>query len=585
MEYKKLEAARLKQLCEDRKLDSKGNKDTLMKRLKDWDFRNEPQLELGDNLEKEAISNARSKGSSKRLFIQVKVSNISHYFNAGLIYPIVLEESEIYVRENRKHDIFTQFQQHIVLGSGPINEFGDDDALLDITTDHLDISEISGTSLFRCDKPIPLSRVKAIVFKTDQSKTGFISSAKTFPDFFVEEKMCYVSSSLKPINVNLEAVTLEPNQGIDKWHDIMDRFDKVMGMFAFMKNAGVFFADREGLFEEYTTNYFSALSVVNPVVNAKVTRDIALYKYIIFPGEIETTTVQRLLFQKILKAIYDNIEMDLSFAQKILHAAIESGLANSTEKHELLEISSLFERLQGKQISYKDVVTQTIVQRNYPVLALLFLSRFSNKSRQHTDKQAVRNNFLENNSPLSKSASEFLMAVLGLYYGYKTMIKEDTNVNLIDPFFSSLSRRHQSIKFRITSYLDRFVIESSYWFAINGTNKANSYNYLEYNTNEHRDTLTVSSGAYEYIDQSYPYHTSTVNVYRRVNKLDKIFESLDRIYPNQISANSALVQNLVTNYGLKKIHLFELMRENISKMDLNSLEHLIEFDKKQKFKK
>ncbi|WP_313419313.1 SAP domain-containing protein [Sphingobacterium multivorum] len=585
MDYKKMQAAKLKQLCKDRKLDTNGTRNTMIERLKDWDINNDFQLRFENSSVTEPTPSLKSNTKLKTLFIQIKISNISHYFNSGLIYPIALEESEIYVKENRKLDIFTIFPQHIILTPNPINEFSDDDALLEIITDNLDISEISKTSMFYCSSPIPLSRVKSILFKTEKSKIGFVSSAKTFPDFFVEEEICYVSSTLPPLSVNLSSITLETNELIDKWYDIMDRYDKILGMFAFMKNAGIFFADREGLFEEYTTNYFSALSVVNRSVTSKVSKDIGLFKYIIFPGEIETSTVQRFLFQKILKGIYNNIEIDLSFAQKILNTAIESGLANISERNELFEISSLFNQIQEKQISYKDVLNHPFIRRNYPVLALLYLSKFPNKSRQHTDKQAVRNNFIEKNSSIRKGTAEFLMAVLGLYYGYKSMIKEDTNVNVVDPLFLQLTKCYQSIKFRITSNIDRFVIESSYWFAISGSNVMSSYSYLGSNNTENKNFIKEKIDLYDYVDESYFNLNSKVNIYRRINKLDRFLESLDQVYSSSIPANSALLQNLVSNYGIKKSHLFELIKENISKIDLKNIEHLIEFDKKQIFKK
>jgi len=585
MDYKKMKADKLRELCKDRKLDTNGNKPVLIKKLKIWDLNNDVQLKLENSSVSDPMPNLETAKTLKTLYIQTKVSNISHYFNSGLIYPLYLEESEIYVKENRKIDIFTMFPQHIILTPNPINELSDDDALLEIITDHLEILKIPQTPVSYCSSPIPISRVKSIVFKTDKSKNGFVSSAKTFPDFFVEEKMCYVSESLLPESINLNLIAIQPNEEIDQWYDVMDRYDKIMGMFAFMKNAGIFFADQEGVFEEYTTNYFSALSVVNRSLTSKVSKDIALYKYIIFPGEIDTTTVQRFLFQKILKAIYDNVEFEHSFAQTILRAAIESGLANISEKNELLEITSVFKQIEDKKISYKDVVNHPFIRRNYPVLALLYLSKFPNKSRQHTDKQAVRNNFIDKNSRLTKSAAEFLMAVLGLYYGYKSMIKEDTNVNVDDPFFSLLTKRYQSIKFKTTLKIDRFVMESSYWFAVNRNNMMTTYNYLDYNNDENDYVARGKYEHYEYVDESYSNLNSKINIYRRINKFDKFLESLDRIYSNSIPSNSALLQNLITNYGLNKSHLFEIIMDNASKIDLENIEHLVEFDKKQKYRK
>ncbi|WP_406826413.1 SAP domain-containing protein [Pedobacter sp. KACC 23697] len=586
MEYKKLETTRLRALCKEKNLDDKGNKEVLIRRLKGWDLQKEPQdkqLALVDVGESKPQSNTGSKRCT--LFIHLKASNISHYFNAGIIYPLVLEESEIYIKENRKKDIFTLFPNNILLSPGPVNSFLDDDALLDILSDEIELIEIPGTPLLRSETPIPLSRIKGIVFNSAAARSTFISSAKTFPDFFVEEKICFVSTRLASITIDMDNVKIGENAKIDQWHDIMDRYDKLLGMFAFMKNSGVFFSDRESIFEEYTHNYLAALSVVNAAVVPKSTRDIGLYKYIIFPGEIELTTVQRLLFQRILKAIYENVDLDIDFAITILNAALASELSTIEEQKELGIIIELFERLQEKQISYKDVAFHGAISKNYPVLALLFLSRFPNKSRQHTDKQAVRNNFLDNNSPLSKSVSEFLLSVLGLYYGYKTMIKEDTNINLVDPFFASVSQKYQSIKFRLTSFIDRFVMESAYWFAINGLNINKKFSFLDYQRPEFKDASTVRAGAYEYQNFSYSVLGVPITVFRRINKIDILFELLDKAYSYNVPASSVLVHHMISNFGMTKMQLFELIKENASKIDLDDINQLMEFDKRPKTRK
>ncbi|MNL45151.1 hypothetical protein D3C87_1677710 [compost metagenome] len=112
-----------------------------------------------------------------------------------------------------------------------------------------------------------------------------------------------------------------------------------------------------------------------------------------------------------------------------------------------------------------------------------------------------------------------------------------------------------------------------------------SYSYLDHHRAESRDFAKEKFDFDEYLDESYFNLNSKINIYRRINKLDKFLDSLDQIYSNSIPANSALLQNLVTNYGIKKSQLFELIKENISNIDMKNIEHLIEFDKKQIFKK
>jgi hypothetical protein len=585
MEYRKLEVTRLREICRERNLPEKGTKEILVKRLRDWDLKKDipdNQLELVGVIQGSVKVETIVGLKPKTLFIQLKATNISHYFNAGIIYPLILEESEIYVQENRKHDNFTVFPNNIILSASPVNSFKPDEALLEVIIDDMEIKEISGTSLYYCEKPIPLSRVKGIVFSSNDSRSTFISSAKTFPDFFIDEKLCFVSDRLKPVNVELGDVKIEPNLQIDKWHDTLNRYDRVLGMFSFMKNSGVIFSDREGVYEEYTQNFLSGLNILNSAISPKPTKDVPLYKYILFPGEIEVTTVQRFLFQKILKAIYENIEFDIDIAVQILKAASTSELASSEERKELNTVLVQFDKLASKQMSYKDLASDEMIRRNYPVLALLYLSKFPNRSRQHTDKQAVRNNFIEINSPLNKSVSEFLMAVLGLYYGYKTMIKEDTNLNVSDPFFLTLSERYQSIKFRLASYLERFIIESAYRFAITGSSTDDRFSYLDFERQEFRELSVPKWGIYEYNNASYSLLGMNITVYRRVNRTDRIFELLDRAYPASISGKSVLVNYLVSNFGLSKRQLIEIIKDNASRLNLDELNNLIDFDKNQK---
>jgi hypothetical protein len=429
MNYKKLNKEQLKEQCSLNNISPIGRKDELIKRLTQLETNRNSQLEFNSTIEVVSLRE-ESKISQENLFIQLKASNLAYYFNYGVIYPLALEESEIYKNENRKKDLFTQYSEYIILSPAIINSFEDDDILVEIITKNLKIKSINNSTLSYIGEPIPISRIKNIYFKTVIAQNTFISSVKTFPDSFIQEQLCLISPMSFPIQKeDLSKIELPHNLDLVEWKIILRKFDKVMGMFSFMKNAGVFFSEIDNSYQEYTQNYFCALSIINTTVKTQSTKDLGLYRYILFPFEIEASTVQRVLFRQIMDSIHNDLSFDLKLANKIIQEALASHLATADEEKELKLILDYFKKLEQHQIAYKDLLMVDIIRKNYPVLALLFLSKFSNKSRQHTDKQAVRNTFILHEAQFNKSVTEYLLGVLGLYYGYKTMIKQDTNLN------------------------------------------------------------------------------------------------------------------------------------------------------------
>lgn len=583
MEYKKLTIQQLKDLCTKYNLSVEGKKDLLLKRI--YDFELKKNNESSYNRPSNEIFKAEEKRTTaSTLFIQLKASNLSYYFNSGVIYPLALEDNEIYKNENRKRDIFTLFQEYIILSNTVINSFDDDDALVEIITTNLPIVNIENTELLYVAEPIPLSRIKNIFFRSGAARSTFSSSVKAFPDSFIQDQICsVVLSNIETQKVDFKKIELPPNVHLTEWKITLRKYDKVMGMFSFMKNAGIFFAEKENNYQEYTTNYFSALSIINSNVKPQATKDIGLYRYILFPFDIDVSNVQRVLFRQILDTIHNDTDFDLVLAQRIIQQAIASHLATAEEEKELTIVLEYFHKLEQQQITYKDLLLQEVIRKNYPIIALLFLARFSNKSRQHTDKQAVRNTFILHEAQLSKSVTEYLLGILGLYYGYKTMIKQDTNLKLSDSSFSALSEQQQSIKFKLESTLDRFTIESIFNFCKLNQTVSDDYSFLTINSQKSQQSLSPSKWTeFDYVDSSYTLFNTKITVIERRSKSARFIEMIDRIYPESITAKSHLLHHIIVNYGIDKKSLLELVKANIGKINPDELMQIIELDKLQK---
>lgn len=573
----------LKEQCSLNNISPIGRKDELINRLTQLETNRNLQLEFNSTIE--VVSpREESKISQETLFIQLKASNLAYYFNYGVIYPLALEESEIYKNENRKKDLFTQYSEYIILSPAIINSFEDDDILVEIFTKNLKIKSIDNSTLSYIGEPIPISRIKNIYFKTVITQNTFISSVKTFPDSFIQEQLCLSSPMSYPIQKeDLSKIELPHNLDLVEWQIILRKFDKIMGMFSFMKNAGVFFSEIDNSYQEYTPNYFCALSIINSTVKTQSTKDLGYYRYILFPFEIEASTVQRVLFRQIMDSIHDDLSFDLKLANKIIQEALASHLATVDEEKELKLILDYFKKLEQHQIAYKDLLMVEIIRKNYPVLALLFLSKFSNKSRQHTDKQAVRNTFILHEAQFDKSLTEYLLGVLGLYYGYKTMIKQDTNLSTSDSTFATISEQLQSIKFRLTSPLDRITIESIFNFCKTNKTITEEYPFLNIQSSKKQLTYSFPSwGTFVYTDNSYTVCNTKITVVDRKHKSEDLLNEIDRNYSDRISDKSLLAHYLVSNFGLNKKALLDLVKLNNSKLNLDEITQLIDLDQRQK---
>ncbi len=582
MDLKKIKIEVLRELCKKNNLPDHGKKEDLIKRLSDLEKRQTDQLSFGSN---EGANKKIEAEKNETLFIQLKASNLPYYFNHGVVYPLALEESEIYKNENRKKDILTQFDEYILLSNKPINTWHEDDVLVEVIIKNLLLIEIKGTRLRYSAEPIPISRIKNIAFLTAGARSTFLSSVKTFPDSFIHDQLCSVITvNVEPQTIDLGKINLPLNGPLQEWKVRLQKFDRIMGMFSFMKNAGIFFAEKDNTYQEYTPNYFYALSLINPTIKEpELVKDKGLYRYILFPNEMEESNIQRVLFRQILGSINNNIDFDLKHAEEIINKALSSQSVTNEESKELNFFLTSFRKLSSHEVSYKDLLSDESIRKNYPILALLFLSKFPNKSRQHTDKQAVRNTFILHETQLSKSVTEFLLGMLGLYYGYKRMIKQDTNLKTSDTFFATLSDQQQSIKFRLLSHLDRITIESIFNFCKLDRATSDDYAFLNLAASNNQRSATPSKwGAFAYQDKSYEICDTKITIVERKNKADKILDMIDRGYPDGINSKSLLAHYVISNLGISKKMLLDTIKSNTSKLNIEELSQVIELDQHHK---
>lgn len=591
--YKDHKIEQLRELCIERGLDTRGKKNDLVSRLlRSDESKNNifTQTLVEDELAIKPAKTTVKFSPKENFYLHLKSSNLSNYFSFGYFYPLALEESEIYKTENRAKDILSIFEEYIIVGKTPINKFEDTDVLVELVLNGIKINEIPSSRLFYVEEPIPISRVKSIYFKTATLKASFLSSIKTFPDSFIPSVIC----KIMPIEyetseeIDIERIDLPKNETLSEWKSKLDLFDKVLGLFAFIKNVSVFYAERENKFENYSAGFFSTLNLINSTSQLSVYKENVYLRPLLHYRKLEINSTQRVIFKSVIEKVYQNETFDFKAAIEILENSIANEHSKNGELTDTKELITLFKQLDKLIVSYKEILQKEVIKKNQnlPALALLFLSKFPNKSRQHTDKQAVRNIFIQSEFTSQLNIAEYVLGFLGLYYGYKSMIKEDTNLKFSDVTFEQLAINAQSIKFKLETYLDRFIVESAFQFAVQQKVLNDSFEFLNWGGDiSYSKPIALSSNyQYEYFDMSTRVMGQKILSIVRRDKTEKVFEKIMSQYPDKVESTTYLAAFFAKYFNLDKWHILDLLKKNKGRYPMNELEDIIDLDSKNKKK-
>lgn len=590
--YKDHKLEELREFCKERGLDTSGKKNDLVSRLlrsdeskRDMFTENAVKVEPDVN-----YSNTLKTLPKENFYLHLKSSNLSNYFTFGYFYPLALEESEIYKNENRAKDIFSTFEEYIVLSKTLLNTFENSDVLVELVLNGIQMNEFESSQLFYIAEPIPVSRVKSIYFKSATAKATFLSSVKTFPDSYIPSSICEIitNENEQPVEIDIDKVKLPKNENLSGWKEKLELFDKVLGLFAFIKNTSIFYAERENKFENYSSGFFSTLNLINPINRLTIYRENVYLRPLLHHRNLEINSAQREIFKSVIERVYANKSFDFKTAIEILENSISNENYKNGELTDIEEQIDLFKQLDKLTISYKELLQKEVIRKNQnlPTLALLFLSKFPNKSRQHTDKQAVRNAFIQNEFAAPLNIAEYILGFLGLYYGYKSMIKEDTNLKFSDNNFEQLAANFQSIKFKLESYFERFIVESVFQFAVQQRVLNDTFDFLNWSgeISENKPISIAPNFQFEYFDKStYVMGQKILSIVRQ-DKTEKVFERIANQYSDKVENTSYLTAFFSRYFNLDKGHILDILKKNKGRYPMNELEDVIDMDSKSKKK-
>lgn len=520
---------------------------------------------------------------------QLDINNLLMYLVSGMFYPLDLEGNEVYKTENRRADAQAHYQGHLVLSKGILGEPDDTQIAVRLILHPSEILNlVHGDNFSLLPTPVPVSRLICVYFNSGQVIKKYLASLDSFADSYLDPQLCRLfpkTLERYPVRFNLMFDVIEPT--LAGWKKRLDTYDKLMGMFAFLKNSALFYTNQTGEFLDYPARYFECLGLINEFFKEQA-KNVSFFGWIIYPSQMATDKrSQRFYFHRILDAIYSDVIFSSKWARALLKDASLSDFADVT-KGDLEELSMQFASYETQRIDYKQLLNNPLIKSSIPLTILVFLIRFSNKNITHSDKQAVRHYFAENSVSLEKNTAEYTLAVLGLYYGYTSLPKSE-QFKLTDRFFQTLLDENStaSIKFKLDSMLDRFVIESIFQFTLDGQRINDAFLFLQNAAKDLQSPYVSKKNILppEYQDRSYTPFDKIVRWYIRPVVLEKKIPDLFSTYGSSIGYYTSLFHLIMRDRpDLLNIDTLKINRWLIG-LDAQKLDEVaehIELDKKRK---
>jgi len=374
------------------------------------------------------------------LLIQVDRSKFRDYISKGIITPDKFLED----------DIESNFKDFLLLSTGYINRLDKEELLLEVilTTDEMERLKKLNSNVYILDKPLPITRIKTIYVSNKRVDTKDIQeSLKIYNMGYISEKLF---ESFPKGGKNLIKCYIDDFNGyeISDYSEKLLKYDKLMGLFASIKNSNLYYANRNNIYQNYPDSYFSFYDVDKKSIN--ITQWIM--------DSFNNLDIEKELIKRLNSLNY----IDREFLTEII-AKIENN-----------EIKNRLEILRDNPLDKKEILNffKEYKEPIYYYISLLFI--YGKKGSN--SKYAFKENILEE-VPYEKA--ENALALFGLYYGYRGLPAYE-EIDIEDKEFKKLSKENEfNIKFKLDSQLDYLLIESIYQYIFNDKREKREVDYLK----------------------------------------------------------------------------------------------------------
>ena len=476
-------------------------------------FKDGVAIEQNDKLPELDIPIEKDNEDLDLFLFQISTENILGYFNRGILKPVK------YINNRTISDIQTKFENYLVFTKNKYIETKEKQFLLEIVLskdEKSSLIETDNPDVFLYSKPLPISRAFKIYYDEKEDLNEIQSLIKVGLDSPLIDNHEKIKNFEKVDNIDASNIK---DLNINEYHDEINTYDKIMGMFAFMKNTPLYY----GHCSNYSDNYFKALNVINKDLGEKFNKNDKSQSTIksMIKNKSNDEFFNELLnhiysdkediqiFKKILINIQDSFSSDEVRSLKKKKNLIDNTLVDPIKSYkkdenadELIkyclniiskhyqgidELIEVLDTKESKLVSEVIELSEDSLEKNN-ILKLL-----SNNDKLRTcfyiaylqeygDKKSDSHINLKNtiNNDLPEEYAEIVLGIMGIHFGYSAMrqneiIAIDKKVNYLikDKSLKNLIPNDVNIKFELDTHLDYQTIESIYLYAFGIKSHAN----------------------------------------------------------------------------------------------------------------
>lgn len=354
-------------------------------------------------------------------FMHIDSTNLASYFGCACLKP-----SKYFA--NRIDDIQSRFDSFIILSDMRYSSEMDCSIEVVLTTEEKDrlLQVTSKKDIFLFSNAIPISRVRMIYFKSENTKDKIIT-------------LVNMSSAFIPVNMatvivdnnTAEYSNIEIPQDISPsdLSESIRKYDSLLGGFALMRLA----CDEH---INYSENYFSTLSRFNSVIEAELLNT---------NKKISDIYLDAFEGNRTFKQLFPYINKNISF-DDLTDIASKEG-----------------QRIQKNKIS--GIIDIDSLEKGSYVVAVLYSYGMSDEGRKNKIDGLILSNFKKG---IKSDKSEVVALCYGLNRGYSGFSNKYKTSDI-----------EKVVKFELNSQVDYYTIESLYQFAFNGLQKSGEFPYLD----------------------------------------------------------------------------------------------------------
>jgi len=391
-----------------------------------------------------------SNGDRSLFYMPVDQLRTQVFLAHGLIYPATWDKA---IGSSDFDDIQRHFPTVLTLFTAP-QPINKNQHLLGILLLAEEVKACRGTSaVLRYPLPLPISRLASIGISPEQGDLNRYIAGWIKPDVPVPRHLFSIAPSIaQGLDDAIEWITQEYDIQSKEVENSISKFDRYMGLVAFLRNADRYFSVKTGCYADYPEEYFCLCAAITGDASCNPHKHCHADTLLLSLLDREDRLSEVIKEIRSLVIAYD------AFIEKDRARTLAMEIYKTTGEQE--EVGQAFKSLFSGD--YRSAI-QVLRHAKFPYEARVLAALFKYSSRQSNDHRNVKQRIHED--WLNSRQIVPILGTLGAYYGYTALDAKETGLYAVHPLLKPLVEQNPEIKFHLQTLFELQLIESLYQWA------------------------------------------------------------------------------------------------------------------------